>query len=720
MNVPYTERDLSWLSFNFRVLQEAQDLSVPLYERIKFLAIYSSNLDEFFRVRVATMRSFKQLRKKTRQKLQVKPKKILAAIQEEVDRQQRLFGSIFREEILPALEEAGIDLLRVDQLSSTQMEWSSTYFEQEVARHIQLFPLAPDMPVPFLKNKTLYLVVAQEVEEAPFVLLEIPTEACPRFIQLPAEHDRHAIIFLDDLIRLQLDKLLSDPHGPAFAIKLSRDAELYIGDEMAGNLVEKIKQSLQERDIGTPTRFLFDSEMPTEVLQFLRDHLQLHKQDLIYGGRYHNFNDLFSFPDPTQHPALHDPPRLPLPHPILRPQENLLDIIREGDQLLHFPYQQYDPVSQLLWQAAEAPDVTHIKITLYRVADNSSIARGLLKALERGKQVVVFVEVKARFDEASNLFWGQELKKAGAQVLYSIPNIKVHTKLMLIQSYQQADIAYLGTGNFNEKTARLYGDHALLTARQDITHDVEQVFALLEGRILYPQCQKVQVAPFQLRNFFVSAIDREIALARQGLPARIIAKMNSLEDRDMIQKLYEASQAGVQIQLIIRGICCLQAGVAEWSENIEVISIVDRFLEHARIYWFQNNGEEELYLASADWMTRNLDRRVEVAFPIEDPQLKATLKHILNLQLGDNTKARWLDPARENQYKNTPEHPKVRAQEAIYQFLTPILNPNLGPQLWTPILNPNLEPQSWTPILNPNFEPQLWTPNLNPNLEPQS
>lgn len=670
----FIKRDISWLSFNHRVLQEAKDPTVPLYERIKFLAIYSSNLDEFYRVRVATLRQFRQMDKSKRKALlEVKPKKELKAIRTIVQQQQSEFGSIFRHQILPALRREGIDLLHhTREYTPQQQAFAKTVFAERLKQNISLHPLAEGADLPFLKNRSLYLLLTFP-DTDDLALVNVPSDEHDRFWILPASDERLAIGFLDDLIRLGLPDVLPVPHTGAYALKLSRDADLYLGDEYDGDLVEKIKNSLGQRDTGTPTRLLYDSHMPPELVLRLKRLFQLKKTDLSPGARYHNFHDFFQLPAPEGKPHLHNLPWPPLSHPQLEGACSILTALRQKDQLLHFPYQKYDYVPRLIREAARDEEVTTIKITLYRVAGKSAVVDGLLEARRQGKEVVVFIEAKARFDEASNLYWGQALEEAGATVLYSYPDIKVHTKLLLItrrEEHKPYYYAYLGTGNFNEKTARLYGDHALLTADQRIAGEVEKIFGLLQRRLVVPKTEHLLVSPFDSRRGFEAMIDREIALARQGQKAYIIAKMNSLEDQRMIEKLYEASQAGVRIRLIVRGICCLVPGIPGLSEYITVTSIVDRYLEHARIYIFGNGGQESMHLASADWMERNLDRRIECIFPIYDPDLFQELRDIITLQLRDNVKARQINAAQSNPYQpRSPEEVPQRAQEAIYQFL---------------------------------------------------
>ncbi len=669
----YFSRDVSWLAFNQRVLQEAQDKSVPLYERIKFLAIYSSNLDEFYRVRVASLRSFKDLKKKTRRALDIKPKKELKLIRKIVQQQQQMFGTVFRQEIIPELEAKGVFIINDSSFTPTQQQFAKKYFFEKIYPHVRPVFIDEESTTPFLENASLYFIVAFEKEEKHLAIVNIPSHTLPRFIELPASDSNHYITFLDDILRFNLEEIFKRPVANAYAIKLSRDAEMYIEDEFSGDLLDKIKQGLEERNIGLPTRFLYDSTMPAALLVQLKHLFALSKNDLIPGARYHNFNDFFKFPNPVEDPLWYDEPLPPLPHPALEKANSILPLLREKDFLLHFPYQKFDYIPRLIREAADDPMVQSIKITLYRVGSKSAVVEALQYACEQNKTVVIFVEAKARFDEEINLKWGAELEKSGAKVFYSYPGIKVHSKLLLI-TRKEADewrhYAYIGTGNFNEKTALLYADHALLTSDKRLTNEAAQIFDLLERRIIVPHLKHLLASPFNLRTSFAELIEREIANAQAGKPAYILLKMNSLEDPEMINRLYDASRAGVPVQIIVRGICCLIPGVEGMSENIEVISILDRFLEHARVYIFANGGDEVMYIASADWMTRNLDRRVEVAAPIYDRHLHAELRQIIDFQWRDNTKARQIDATLSNAYRSSlPLAPRIQAQTDIYRFV---------------------------------------------------
>ncbi len=662
-------RDISWLSFNHRVLQEAADHRVPLYERIKFLAIYSSNLDEFFRVRVAALRSFYQLRKETRLQIPDRPRRTLKRVLAVVSRQQEELGRIFREEILPELSEAGIKLLNPSELVQSFGAEAETWFDQHLRHRVQIERYSPGQKAPFLRDSGIYFAFRLGKED--LGLVNLPTEILPRFIELGEKDGLHPIAWVDDILRLNLPRLAGpDYGGEAWAIKLSRDAELYIDDEFNGDLVNKIRQGLVEREVGMPTRFLYDKSLPGALRNELASLLQLHLEDMVVGGIYHNFHDLISFPDPVCEPSWRYRPFPPQNRPFLDEAVSMFDAITERDRVLHFPYQRFDYIVRMLEEAAVDPFVQSIRITLYRMSNESSVARALIKAARNGKQVTAFLEIKARFDEESNLQWGAALEQAGAQVLYSYPGIKVHTKLFVISRREGDAIrnyAYLGTGNFNEKTATMYADHALLTCDPRLADEALQIFEILERRRIITNTKHLLVAPFSLRNGFEDLIRDEIALARAGKPAYIIAKMNSLEDPDMIAELAEAARSGVSVQLVVRGICCLNTSNPEFGGRLRVISIVDRFLEHSRLYVFGSGGKEKLFVASADWMTRNMDRRIEMAVPIYDKRVYSELRQLLDLQLADNVKARVLDGRQRNAYVEHKE-PKVRAQEASWQL----------------------------------------------------
>jgi polyphosphate kinase len=678
-NIRLKNRDLSWLAFNHRVLQEAADPTVPLYERIKFLAIWSSNLDEFFRVRVASLRALQRLKKKTKRKLDIEPEKLLKRLRKAVWLQQEEFGDIFRNRIKKGLAKQGIFLVRETELDKNQRAVAWQCFQEKIQPLIS--PMVLGEAVPFLHNKALYLIArlrrktAEKKESEEYALVEMSSTLTPRFVSLPSKANRTHILFLDDVIRLALTELFPQHQViGSYAIKLTRDAELDIGDEFSGNLLEKVKKALKKRGEGVPSRFLYDGEMPKKCLQFLQKYFSLAADDLIPGSRYHNFSDFFLFPIP-QHRDSHAAPLTYDPMPQFMPEgfepHSVFERMRERDLLVHYPYHSYNCVINLLRGAADDPNVRSIKITLYRVARNSTVVEQLLRAARQGKEVTVFVEVKARFDEESNIFWAEELEKVGARVLYSIPNLKVHAKICLIERTEADEKkrhAYFSTGNFNENAAALYTDFGFFTSDDRLTREAERVFRILCREKKKGKFDHLLVAPFTMREQFSEMIGREMKHARKGRDAFMMAKMNSLEDEEMIGKLYEASQAGVKIHLIVRGICCLIPGVKGLSENIAVVSIVDRFLEHARVFVFHDDGDEKYFLSSADWMHRNLDRRIEVAFPIYDAAIQRDLRAILDLQLHDNVKARVVDRKLENRIRSRDNEAPLRSQYAASEF----------------------------------------------------
>lgn len=675
--LPYTHRDISWLSFNYRVLQEAKDPAVPLLERLKFLAIYSSNLDEFFRIRVAGIRNLKKVGKKTKAQLDFDPRELLKDIQRIVNRHQEEFSVIFQQQIVPELRKQHIHIVRRLDLNEEQRHFVENYFHEKLLPFVMPVLLVRHRIRPFLANANLYLAVQlrqkkRPLSEVEYALVKIPSDQLPRFVPLPSSGNRHDLIMLDDIVRHSVSWLFPGYDiQDTYSIKLTRDAELYIDDEYSGDLVQKIKSSLQKRQVGPPSRFVYDREMPEHLLAYLRDTFDIRKNDMLPEGRYHNNFDFFRFPDfGLSH--LRNKPLPPLPHPLMHEAEDPFEIIRQKDQLLHVPYQSYQSVINFFEKAAADPAVTHIKVIQYRVAKNSRIMQALMEAVQQGKQVSVFVEIKARFDEAANLEWGERLEKAGVRVHYSFPGVKVHSKLCLIRRLEQEEprlYAYLATGNFHEETAKIYSDFSLFTADQRLTSEVSQVFSFLEN--IKPPTQEFQhllVGKFNLRPALYRLIDAEIAAAKRKKPAGMILKINSLEDKEIIAKLYEAAQAGVKIQIIVRGICCLVPGVKGFSDNIEVFSIVDRFLEHARVLIFHNGGDERMYLSSADWMERNLSFRIETTFPVYEPDLKKEIRSLIDLQLNDNVKARIIDRLDQNNYRRSNSDIPVRAQLETYFY----------------------------------------------------
>ena len=674
----FFDRDLSWLAFNARVLQEAQDDRVPLLERLKFLAIHSSNLDEFYRVRVAQLRSLRKLKKGDRSTLDVPPEKRIERINAEALEQQRSFGRLYRGKLLPALEKHHVHFLSEDHLSPEQRAFTERFFADRISPLLQTASLRAGN-APFIEDRKLYLVfdlAHKDSKKHKRVLVNVPSDELGRFITLPAKNDRTDLLFLDDAIRCCAANFFTGFKITAcHSIKLSRDAELYLDEEFAENVVDKVRRSLRKRRTGVPSRFLYDGAMPVDMLRQLRELLRVKKQDLLRGGRYHNFSDMMALPV-KGHASLREPAFVPLRHPAFAKASDPFAVVRKKDRLLHFPYHDFRDITELLRKAARDPNVKTLAITLYRVARSSLVCETLLEAARAGKKVSVFIEVQARFDEGNNLFWGEALEQAGAIVSYGQEGQKVHCKLLLIERREGSRTvryAYLGTGNFNERTATIYGDLAMLTSNAAFTNDVAEVFNHLRDPRNALRTKHLMVAPTTLRSGLEKLIDGEIANALSGKPASILLKLNSLEDRPLISKLYDASRAGVRIRLIIRGICCLMPGVAGMSEHIEVISIVDRFLEHARAYVFHNAGKPLVYLASADLMERNMDRRLEVAFPVLDPDLRTEVLEFLELQWRDTAKARTIDVTQCNEYRDPRWNRSnaVRSQLLMYARLKP-------------------------------------------------
>lgn len=684
MENKFFNRELSWLSFNHRVLQEAKDPSVPVYDKLKFIAIFSSNLDEFFRVRVASLRALNVLKKKTQKELKFDVTKLLDRIFKYVVKIQEEYRSIFRDVIRPELKANNIFLIDHTLLVPQQKDFVEEIFNEQIVPHIMPMIVAKKKITPFLRNQRLYLAVklsaknnlaavkSTKTKRYKYAIVEIPANHIGRFILLPKIGDNNYIIFLDDIIRLFLPQIFYGYNiHESYAVKLTRDAELYIEDEFTGNLLEKIKKSLAKRSSGSPSRFLYDKAMPASFKKYLRESLLLTNEDLYPGGRYHNLSDFFGFPNPGIK-KLNYPELKPLKSKEYDSFTGVFSAAKKRDFLFYYPYHTYDYIVDAIEQASKDPKVKSIKITQYRVAKDSKIVNALVRAAHRGKEVTAFVEIKARFDEEINIKSAEEMQKAGVRVLYSLPGLKVHAKIALITRKESGvlkNYAYLSTGNFNERTAKLYTDYGLFTTNEDLTSEVERVFEYLQGEKTGYEFKHLLVAQFGMRQGFQTLIENEISNAKKGLPAEIIIKLNSLEDERIIKKLYEASSAGVKIRMIVRGICCLIPEVPGMSENISGISIVDKFLEHDRVYIFHNSGDEKIFLSSADWMKRNLSRRIEVAFPVYDHALKKMVKDIINIKLNDNIKARVIDEKQTNKYvKSDPENP-FRSQDEIYSYL---------------------------------------------------
>ncbi len=678
-NRVFINRELSWLSFNDRVLQEAQDKTTPLIERLKFLGIYSNNRDEFFRVRVATLKRIIKHPKKGLQLMGEKPEILLEKIQKTVIKQQKVFESTYQT-IISELKEHNISIINEKQISKSQSLFVRNYFREKVMP--TLFPIILDNTpsFPYLKDKSGYLIISMEKNnlgkiKKKFALIEVPTDILSRFLVLPREKENNFIILLDDVIRYCLDDVFQNfdyDKIEAFNIKLTRDAELDIDNDISKSFVEKISKGIKERKKGQPVRLVYDSAIPNDMLEYIMKKIKLGKEDNpIPGGRYHNFKDFISFPT-IGNSELTYKKIVPIKHPELKNQKSIFSVIKKKDVMLTYPYQSFDHIIDFLREASIDPKVKTIKITLYRVAKISNVVKALINAIKNGKQVITIVELRARFDEQANIIWANKLQEEGAIVIYGVPNLKVHSKLFLItrkENNKLVNYAHIGTGNFNNETAKVYTDHALLTSDKRITNEIEEVFGYYLNNAKPGVYKYLLTSPFFMRKQLLNLINNEIKDAKKKKSAYILIKLNNLVDDEMIKKLYAASKAGVKIKLIVRGICSLIPGIKGLSENIEAISIVDKFLEHSRVFIFCNDSDEKYYFSSGDWMTRNLDYRSEVAVPIYAKNIQNQLKTIFNTMWTDNTKARILNAEQTNEYRKVAEaSTRVRSQEKIYNY----------------------------------------------------
>lgn len=673
-NIPLINREISWLYFNDRVLQEAADPAVPLIERIKFLAIFSSNLDEFYRVRVATLSRLTNLNEKAKEILGYNPKKLLTQIKNIVVKQERKFNNLYENIIVKQLAEEKIFLLNDKQLNVTRGAFVKNFFRERLLSTLVPIMLDDSLPLPELRDRAIYFFVKlTKNKKSRFALIEFP-DNLSRFLVLPDTNNLKFIILLDDIIRYSLEDIFfifDHDNIEAYSLQLTRDAELDLDKEVSVKFIDSLAKSLQKRRKGKPMRLLYDKEMPLDMLSYLTRKMKVGVENLIPGNRYHNFKNFISFPN-VGRPDLEYNKSPALPVAGLSFGKSLMSMICKRDYLISTPYQSFDYIIHFLREAAIDPKVKEISITVYRLAENSKIIHALINAAKNGKKVNCLVELRARFDEQNNIFWSNRLEEEGVNVLYGIDGYKVHSKICLVTRMEKGKPFYYGclsTGNYNEKTASIYADHTLLTANKKITADMLNIFRALYKNLLPKGLKNLIVSPIDSRPAIYRLIDNEIKNAKAGKVAYMILKMNSLADEQLIAKLYQANNAGVKIQMIIRGMCCLIAGVKGYSENIEVISIVDKYLEHARLHIYANGGDELIYLTSADFMTRNIDNRVEVGFPIYDETLKAEIRDIVNIQLSDNTKARDITITHTNKYHKTKSDLLTRSQIDIYNYL---------------------------------------------------
>ena len=668
-------RELSWLAFNERVLNEAADSTVPLMERLKFLGIFSNNRDEFFRVRVASVKRLIQLDKRIKAGND-DPKVIFKKIQEITIQQQRQYEQIYRN-IISELDNNGIHLINETKLNKSQRQFVKQYFEDEVDPIIGPIMLNQIKAFPQLRDKGIYLAIilnSPEKKHSEYALMEVPS-SLPRFVEIPGDDDKKHIIILDDIIRFNLMdvfEIFRPESVQAFTFKITRDAELDLDNDISKSFLEKMKASLKERKRGAPVRFVYDSEMPIELQKYLAKKMNLTNAEdaFIPGGRYHNFRDLMSFPRLKMDKGYYKP-LASHDHPHLMKYESNFDAIKAKDVLLHFPYQSFNHVIDFLKEAAVDPKVKSIKICLYRVANRSKVVNALINARRNGKQVIVVFELQARFDEENNIYWSNILEDEGVEVYFGFPGLKVHSKICIIERKEKGQsmhYGYVGTGNFHEGTSGLYTDFSLLTADKRITKEIDKVFEMFEHSIWRNyRFQHLLVSPFYLRNKLVRFINKEIKNAKSGKPAYIHLKMNSIVDTSLVEKLYAASCAGVKVRLVVRGVCSLIPGIEGLSENIEVISIIDRYLEHARFYCFCNDENPLYFISSADWMVRNIDRRIEVTCPIYSKEIIEEIDHTFEVQFSDNVKGRRLRSDGTYRKQKKKDDKRVRSQSELFQ-----------------------------------------------------
>ena len=671
-------REISWLHFNERVLQEALDTKNPLIERLKFLGIFSNNRDEFFRVRVATMRRFLQLEKSKPGRMKFDVRKVMKEILEIVEVQEKRFTGAFYE-IREQLGNENIIFLDEKSLNKKQGEFVQDYFNSEVRPF--LFPImlknleSPDN----LRDNSIFLAVVMKDskggQKEDFFIIRVPTDNVSRFLEIPSSGKKKYLIMLDDVIRFSMGEIFSPFEYDvfeAYTIKFTRDAELDIDEDVSKSFVELMSESIKKRKKGDPVRFVYDNDMPDLLLQTLLRKLKISTTDTIRGGgRYHNFKDFMSFPNLGSSGLVY-PKTPPLKHKMLPHHESILRAVRRQDIMLHYPYQSFQYIVDLLREVAIDPKVRAIKMTFYRAARQSNVINALINAARNGKNVTVFLEIQARFDEEANIYWAQKLSDEGVKIIKTLPGFKVHSKLMLIRRKERGENIYyanISTGNFNESTAKVYADDSLLTANQDIAREVNMLFHLFEQPYNPPRFKHLIVAPYYMRDTYMRLFNTEIRNAKEGKEAWVRIKLNSLVDEKIIKKLYQASRAGVKIEIICRGICRLVPQVKGMSENITVISIIDKYLEHSRAFIFANDGKPKYYTGSADWMVRNFDHRFEVVTPVYDKQMQEEIMDMFNIQWADNVKARLVNVEPINQYRKTDSTKPVRSQIEIYKYL---------------------------------------------------
>ena len=676
-------RDISWLAFNGRVLQEAADEENHIYDRLRFLGIFSNNLDEFFRVRVATLnRMTRTAGNKLKMHLEENPEKILASIMSIVLTQQQQFEKIYRD-LVVAMEGKKIHFKTDKQLTKEQKIFVETFFEERL--HTRIVPLMiesiPSMPL--LRDRSVYLACvlghSQSAMMHRYALIEIPVGDLPRVVVLPSDKGTKDLILLEDIVRYNLPYLFA-PFGfdkfMGHLIKVTRDAELDLDNDFHSNLIDDLEKGIKNRKKGKATRFVYDKQIDANLLEFMMKRLSLNKKDhMVPGGRIHNFKDFMDFPREV-FTDINSRPK-PFVHPLLTQPCRIMDVISKKDVMLHFPYHSFDSVIDLLREAAIDPAVVSIRVTLYRLAKDSRVINALVNAVRNGKQVSVVIELKARFDEEANMMWKKRLEEEGVKVYIGLPEMKIHAKICVIKRREfnrTTQFGFVSTGNLNESTAKVYADHCLLTSNRQIMADINRVFDCLERPIPnltgLKSCRTLIPAPITMRKFFQAQILKQISLSKRKKGGSLVVKLNSLSDDQLIHDLYDAAKAGVKSSFVVRGIFCGVMDQKSFKKQPQAISIVDQYLEHARVFIFGEEEQKQVFISSADWMVRNLDHRVEVACPIIDKEIQTELSHIMNIQLKENEKARILDAALSNQYVVPEEgEPWLRSQVAIHDYL---------------------------------------------------
>jgi polyphosphate kinase len=679
VTLPFINRELSWLDFNRRVLQEAQDKNVPLIERLRFIGIFSNNLDEFFKVRYATVKRIAQMEAESNSPKTTNAEALLQEItQKTIALQDESFHTI--QQLTAALGDENIFILDETALDDEQIEFVHEYFIQKVSPSLLTILINDSTLLSSSRGNNAFLAVRIEKENSSsqFALIQMPTDL-ERIVVLPKRDGKQFVMLLDDLIRHQMQyifQIFSPTKIKAHMVKFTRDAELDFDDDINMSYVEKVASSVRDRVEGDPVRFIYDKNIDDDTLEILLEKFQIGTRDsIIPGGRYHNRRDYMKFPSLGRQDLLYDK-KPPLAVSGFSLEESILSQISNRDFLQYTPYHSFAYVVLFLREASLDPKVKSICITIYRLSSQSQIVNALIQAARNGKQVTVQIELQARFDETANIRYAEKLKNEGVHLIFGIPSLKVHSKTCLIQRKEGDKLKYYGfisTGNFNESTARVYTDYTLFTANQQILKEVNRVFSFLEKSYKIPVHKHLLISPFTTSSGLKERIAREISLAQAGKNALIRIKINNITNYDMVVALYKASQAGVQIRMIVRGICCLVPGVAGISDNIEVISVVDRYLEHPRMVIFENSGDRDILISSADWMTRNLDNRVEVTCPIYDKDVQQELVDTFELSWNDNVKARWVNDNSKPVYRNNGASP-LRSQEAIYSYYQNKLN----------------------------------------------